>query len=360
MSPLTPAATGLSFLDPRPARQAEGRLAGWQIPAKDLYDVAGQPTTLGSKFRTYLADTTDPFLQNLLDQGASIPGKTASSELGMSIDCEPVDLPAVDNPRYPGCTPGGSSGGAAVAVAQGLFRAAHASDAGGSIRVPAAACGVVGFKTSSLGLSCHGFITRDVADQAFLHGLRPRVGATRIGVMARPLWADTTVDSFYLGALERARAALQEAGHTLVPVVPFAGRGDSFEAFTDIFTYRLRGASPTSPLASFLARRGRQVSPARLRSSIDLVSALANQLRDQWGVDKLLTPMFTHTPPRTGAMSALPAADYFDAQTRWSPWASLFNLTRTPAIALADVQLGSLSFDDEVVLGLGLDLEAHL
>ena len=151
------------------------------------------PTTHGHAERTYVAAETDPFVQELIDAGALIIGKSSAPELGLRVDTEPVGLPHPDNPLYPGHTPGGSSGGAAVQVARGLLRAAHASDGGGSIRVPAAACGVVGFKPAGEDLSVPGFITRSVADAATLHGLTPRTPRARVGVLTEPLFAEATV-----------------------------------------------------------------------------------------------------------------------------------------------------------------------
>ena len=166
---LTAEQHGFSHIDLEREPVAEGDLSGWIIPAKDLYDVEGMPTTFGSKARTRMATETDPFIAAYEARGARIPGKSVSSELGLTVDAEPRDLPAVDNPIWPGHTPGGSSGGAAAMVARGLVRAAHASDAGGSIRIPAAACGIVGYKPSADTLAVHGYLTTSVKDQAFLH-----------------------------------------------------------------------------------------------------------------------------------------------------------------------------------------------
>src|SRR5699024_11823472 len=91
-------------------------------------------------------------LQDLEDEGALIIGKSSTPELGLRVDTEAVDMPHPVNPLHPGATPGGSSGGAAVQVARGLLRAAQGSVGGGSLRVPAAACGVVGFKPSGADL----------------------------------------------------------------------------------------------------------------------------------------------------------------------------------------------------------------
>src|SRR5699024_5297903 len=98
----------------------------------------------------------------------------------LRVDTEPVDMTHLVEPQPPCATPGGSAGGAAVQVARGLLRAAQGSDGGGSLRVPAAACGVVGFKPSGTDLGVSGFITRSVADAAFLHDITPRSTPARI------------------------------------------------------------------------------------------------------------------------------------------------------------------------------------
>ena len=142
LSGLTPAEHGFAHVDldfalaqveqldtiPRDKRR---KLWGIPIPVKDLSPVVGMPVSYGSVSRREIPDATDPFPEVLLNQGALIPGKTQTPELGMSAYTEPVGMPAVDNPRLPGHTPGGSSGGAAAAVARGVVRVAHASDGGG-------------------------------------------------------------------------------------------------------------------------------------------------------------------------------------------------------------------------------------
>ncbi len=113
------------------------------------------PTSLGAKHRAYNAETTDATIAALEDQGALIVGQCPPGAWP-ARSTEPVDMPHPVNPLHPGATPGGSSGGAAVQVARGLLRAAHGSDGGGSLRVPAAACGVVGFKQSGTDLGVSG------------------------------------------------------------------------------------------------------------------------------------------------------------------------------------------------------------
>ena len=90
---LSPEEHGFTHIDLDRRPQRHGRLSGWILSAKDLNDVAGMPTTHGHAERTYLAEETDPFLQELIDAGAVIIGKSAAPELGLRVDTEPVGLP---------------------------------------------------------------------------------------------------------------------------------------------------------------------------------------------------------------------------------------------------------------------------
>lgn len=354
-----------SLLDAVPAR-ARGRLHGLPLPAKDLHDVAGLPTSFGAAERTRLARHTDPFLQRLLDQGVVIPGKSATCELGLTIHTEPRGLPAPDNPLWPGCTPGGSSGGAAVLVARGLVAAAHASDGGGSIRVPAAACGLVGFKPSSPGLPAQGFLTRSLDDAAFLHGLTPVVGRARVGVLTEPLFTGAQIDPVMRAAVGQAANRLSDAGHEVVEVRPYPGCEDTFAAFTTIFTEKLTGLpDPVEGITGWLRERGRSVTEQRLARARAHATALPELLARFWNVDALLSPMTTTDPPPLGAFAVLPPEENFLAQTRWSPWGSLFNMSRHAAISVpwqlphrppVGVQLGSVRLPDAALLGLAQEL----
>lgn len=361
----SPPEHGFSYVDLDRRPTGIGRLTGWVIPAKDLYDVAGMPTTFGSVRRTRPAERTEPFLARLEAQGAVIPGKSAVPELGLTIHTEPVGLPAPDNPLYPGHTPGGSSGGAAVMVARGLVRAAHASDGGGSIRVPAAATGLVGFMPAHEGLSAQGFLTRSVADSAFLHGLAPQRRHLRIGVLFEPLFAPAEVAGDWLRGAEQAAERLADAGHTVRRVPPWEQAAETFGAFTDLFTAKLAPLPEAEGLAAWLRGHGREVSGARLAAARAHAAALPRALHEFWGVDVLLTPTLACDPPPIGYFAAQAPADNFRAQTRWSPWASLFNVASTAAISVpwprpgrppTAVQLGAVTVDDATLLGLAQEL----
>ena len=364
---LTPEQHGFSYIDLDHEPVAEGDLSGWIIPAKDLYDVAGMPTTFGSKARTRMATETDDFIAAYEARGARIPGKSVSSELGLTVDAAPRDLPAVDNPIWPGHTPGGSSGGAAAMVAHGLVRAAHASDAGGSIRIPAAACGIVGYKPSADTLAVHGYLTTSVADQAVLHQIEPRLDRKlRIGVLTTPVIAETEVQQEYLTAVAEAAKQLADAGHEVIEVGGWPEAEVTFGHFTNLFSHRLVELEHYDYIAEWLREKGLTVTPEQVAEAESYARALKGKLANYWGVDVILNPTIASDPPPTGAFTSLPPAENFAAQARWVPWTSLFNIAGTSAISLpwavpgrvqpAAVHLGSLTIEDVELLALAQQL----
>ena len=348
------------------AQVDRGRLHGLLLPVKDLVNVAGMPTTFGSAHRTRLAETTDPLPAALLDAGAIIPGKSHTAELGLMIYTEPPGLDAPSNPLWPGRTPAGSSGGAAALVARGLVPAAHASDGGGSIRVPAAACGVVGFKPSAPRLAAQGFITRSLIDAAFLLRLTPAPGRRRIGVLTQPLFAGATVDPAHLRGVSEAAGRLREAGHEVVDVHPYPDAEITFEAFRTIFTAKLAGLQgPAEGLVAWLRAHGRAVTRQCLDQANHHADALPRLLAEYWDIDALLTPMTTTDPPPLGHFAALDPEDDFHEQTRWSPWGSLFNMTGAAAVSVpwelpgrppVGVHLGAVRLNDAELLTLAREL----
>src|SRR5204862_1157800 len=160
---------------------ADGPFAGVPIPIKDLTETAGLRTTYSCKaFADHVPDFDANVVRRLREAGFVVIGKTNTSELGTIAITESELNGDCRNPWDTSRTPGGSSGGAAAAVAAGLAPVAHASDGGGSIRVPASCCGLVGLKPSrgrvspapwvsgSLGLGTSGPIARTVRDAAAL------------------------------------------------------------------------------------------------------------------------------------------------------------------------------------------------
>ena len=126
-----------------------GPLHGMPVSIKDLIDIAGQPTTAASRVRAGHVATSDaPVVQRLREAGAVLIGKTNLHEFALGTTSDESAFGAVHNPRDVSRSAGGSSGGSAAAVACGMGDASIGSDTGGSIRIPAAACGVVGLKPS--------------------------------------------------------------------------------------------------------------------------------------------------------------------------------------------------------------------
>jgi amidase len=234
----------LCYIDESGARAAVARLdpaapfAGVPFLMKDLgAAAAGLPTIAGARYfaRTAVPSTTDSDLvARLRRAGVVIFGKTTVPEMGLNLASEPAIGPIARNPWNPHRGAGGSSGGAAAAVAAGIVPLAHATDAGGSIRVPAAACGIVGLKPSRgltpqgpdfgnllMGLASEFVVSRTVRDSAAM--LDACAGTPRGPYAAPALPSTGTV----LAALDRPLSPLRigfvEAGPTSSPVTEERG-----------------------------------------------------------------------------------------------------------------------------------------
>jgi Asp-tRNA(Asn)/Glu-tRNA(Gln) amidotransferase A subunit family amidase len=212
------------------ARAGTGPLAGVTVAVKDNLPVAGMPWTDGSNVWRLRVPTEDTVpVARARGAGAAILGKTNLPELAAAVGTTNAIFPATNNPWREGITPGGSSGGSAAAVSAGMATAAMGTDMGGSIRIPASCCGVVGLRPSPdrvpsegvdpAGLSVISPLGRSVADVRLLFSVMasapmPPPSAVpkglRIGV------ADKTalgMDDACAGACRRASDALESAGH---------------------------------------------------------------------------------------------------------------------------------------------------
>jgi aspartyl-tRNA(Asn)/glutamyl-tRNA(Gln) amidotransferase subunit A len=215
------------------AGRDRGPLHGVPVSIKDLFDVRGTPTTAASRVREgHVAAEDAPAIAHLREAGAVFVGKTNLHEFALGTTSEDSAFGAVHHPADPARSPGGSSGGSAVSVAAGMAWASIGSDTGGSIRIPAAACGVVGLKPSygevstvgvvplSPSLDHAGPLARSVADAYLMYRVlvgdaappplapRPLTGL-RLAV-PRPYFFDVLDDEVrarFEEALERLRAA---------------------------------------------------------------------------------------------------------------------------------------------------------
>jgi Asp-tRNA(Asn)/Glu-tRNA(Gln) amidotransferase A subunit family amidase len=297
------------FVD-RAAHGSEGPLAGTTVAVKDNLPVAGMPWTDGSAaWRHRIADHDDPSVARLRAAGAAVLGKTNLPELAAAIGCTNAIFPATNNPWRDGITPGGSTGGSAAAVAAGMATFGVGTDMGGSIRIPASCCGVVGLRPSvnrvptdiidAAGLSVTAPLARTVSDAARAFGVmadeQPRTEAAparrRIGV------ADETALGVHPACREacrRAADALDKAGHIVKRIeweseAVAEGYGivrrasmASFPADLEKFGPAIRG----------LVEQGRKLSALDFFSAYERAAALAQRVVNARlaDFDFLLTP----------------------------------------------------------------------
>jgi amidase len=219
-------------------------LAGVPVAIKDNIDVAGEPTRAGSAATSPApASADDELVARLRAAGCVVIGKTQLPELAIWPFTEPGFAAATRNPWDRGRTPGGSTGGGAAAVAAGLAALALGSDGGGSIRIPAACCGLFGLKPTPglvplpggrsehwLGLSAFGPLARTVSDAAAM--LDALAGTTsyatpgpagrrlRIAFSARHPVPGAKAAPAVRASLDQAASLLREAGHDVVTGSP--------------------------------------------------------------------------------------------------------------------------------------------
>lgn len=217
------------------AGREPGPLAGVPVALKDLIDQAGLPTTCGSSFYRRRAEVAAAVVRRLEEAGAVIVGRTGLHEFAFGFSSENDWWGPVRNPWDPGTSPGGSSGGSAAAVAAGVVPVGIGTDTGGSVRVPAALCGLVGLKPTHGRLPLDGIfplapsldtvgpLVRTVGDAALVYAVmagaaspdpRPaRLSRCRLAV-PRP-WADHPVAREVAEGFRWALAGLDRRGATV-------------------------------------------------------------------------------------------------------------------------------------------------
>ncbi|MEU1586085.1 amidase [Micromonospora sp. NPDC005710] len=356
-----------------------GPLHGVPTAIKDLTLTAGVRTTFGSAaFLDFVPPVDADVVRFIKAAGLVSLGKTTTSELGCSLYSEGRVAPPARNPWQLAYTAGGSSGGAAAAVAAGLVPVAQGSDGGGSLRIPASLCGLVGYKPSrglvsggpigsgAFGLPISGPLGRTVTDVAALLDVlavpvpgepylpppaptggylavarRAEPGPLRIGRFTTPMLADEPVHPDCVAAVDRAAALLTAAGHEVVDVPPPLGPA-AWPLF-EILWYVL-ALSPVPPqreaellpLTRLLRARGAELSAATLSATLgELQAQVRLGTRRTAGCDLLLCPTLATPQAPVGwfTADADPAAD-FDRQRRFSPYCAIFNVTGDPSVSL--------------------------
>jgi amidase len=372
-------------------------LNGVPIAIKDDTDVAGELTARGSLAHGGPPAADAEVVRRLRAAGAVILGKTHVPELEALCVTESLAFGATRNPWDTARTPGGSSGGSAAAVAAGLAAAALGSDGAGSIRIPAACCGLFGLKpqrdrvpmaSNWGGMSCLGGLTRGVLDSAlfldavkqpgpaFVPAATRPPGRLRIAYSAKvPRGATRRPDEEQRGALERTAARLRALGHTVEQRDPDWGN-----AGIDTLARYLDGIAQDAAAMPYPERLGRATgglaSLGRKLPGTVVRRALAHEAADRERIaasltdhDVLLTPVFTHRPPPVGEWMGLPAPLMLNGMMNFVPYCAVFNHTGQPAAALpvesapdgfpVAVQLVGRPDDEPTLLTLAAQLEAE-
>jgi len=405
MTPQSLAAAGESEARWRIGRPM-GMLDGVPCTIKDLVDVAGHPTRRGSRLSDTAAVADDaPCVVGLKAEGAVVIGKTTTTEFGWK---SPGDCPLhgiTRNPWNTQHTPGGSSSGAGAAAAAGFGPLHVGTDAGGSIRIPAAWCGVVGLKPTfgrvplwPLGafssVAAAGPITRNVRDAALMlsamarfdlrdpyclpderrdwrDGIEDGVAELRVAVLRRPGF-DAPVDWEGIAAVEQAARLLMEAGAEVEEADP--GLPDTREIFG-----RIWGAALARLVNGFPETRRHMLDPGLLEvasaagglSAIEYLDGEAMRIaaahamaRFHQQYDLVICPTVPTAAPAVDAPTGNPVQALW---TQWAPWTFAFNLTRQPAISVPmgftaaglprAVQLAAPMYRDDIVLRAARTLE---
>ena len=403
------------------ARAADGAVAaGEDLPPlhgvptaiKDLNLTAGVRTMFGSRaMRDFVPPIDDVAVQRLRAAGTISLGKTNTPEFGLPCYTEPDVAPPARTPWDLSRSAGGSSGGAAAAVATGLVPFAQGSDGGGSIRIPASVCGLYGLKPARgrisngpvvgdvTGLPTNGALTRTVADaaavldalagpsagdpfwapppaQTFLSAVGEDPGRLRVGRYCTPVLQGADLHPECRAAWDGASALLEDLGHDVVDVEPPFGpeMKPHFEVLWSVsaagFPLDPAKEHELRPLTRWLRERGRQTSATTFTAA---VSAL--QLGTRRAVtatahcDVVLTPTLAQLPAPVGWFrdAGDPRAE-FDRMAEWTPFTAVYNTTGQPAASVplhwtaaglpVGVMLVGRPADELTVLRLSAQLEA--
>ncbi|MFP3580985.1 amidase [Arthrobacter sp. SIMBA_036] len=361
-------------------------LHGMPIAFKDLTDVAGVPTTHGSSALEHKRAPEDGALAAALKaHGALSLGKTQVPEFGLTAYSENRVAPPSRNPHSLGRSSGGSSGGSAAAVAAGLVPFAPGTDGGGSIRIPAGACGLVGLKPgrgvvpsgSSSGdaarLVVAGPLARTAEDAALLmDALVPRDQAPDGGYLANvgrapgPLRIGLSLDSPWAGlypfdieqdamdALAKGTELLCAAGHAVSEAqIRYDNRYP--DAFTAAWTAGVGSAriapqreALLTPLTRTFRRRAQQRSASKVNEALSLLRQFEHDTISQYSQwDVIATPTLAQTPRPIGWFTggghsgeswphewAGDADEDYKRQCEYAPWSSMVNVCGLPAISV--------------------------
>ncbi len=390
---------GLTNLDPLPP------FFGVPIAIKDLNSVAGMPVSYGvAALKENIAEYDDGVVSKIKAAGFTILGKTTTSQLGSFPYTEPPGFLPPRNPWHLDHTAGGSSGGSAAAVAAGFVPIAQGSDGGGSVRTPAACCGLVGFKPSrgrvsqapvgdyQSGIATHGPLSRTVLDAAALLDVmegyitgdpywlpspdRPFLETTRIdpgklrlayGLSLAPFPSSDPIQT----GVARAIAACEALGHELIESCFDATA--LIEPFAEIWKAGVGASGLPLPLLEPVNQwlgetSGTAGDYLRGVRQMQVISRQIVAFLEQY--DALILPVFSHQPPQVGEWGHLPPGDVVQRIIQWIAPCPPANAAGLPAIAIPvgfddqglplSVQIIGKPAADALVLALAHQLEQQL
>jgi amidase len=393
--------------------------AGVPVAVKANVPVAGMCMNFGSRFLDGHRPGHNAYLvRRLLEAGFVVVGMTNLPEFGILPTTEPRHTGPTRNPWDPDRTPGGSSGGSAVAVAAGMVPVAHGNDGGGSLRIPAACCGLVGLKPNrgrvskgpDLGdsyLGCDGVLTRTVAETAqlldviagyevgdatwaprpvepYAVSVRRDPGRLRIA-MSADSYLGVPPDPECLRGMHTAGETLAALGHDVEEATLALPGADVMAIFTRVFgpqvalgiTYgellagRPPGEDEIEPLSRALNELSHELTAVGYLAALAQLQALARGVIAFFAeYDLLITPALGERPLPIGELhgcSDTPMED-FDRAAYFTPYTALFNVTGQPAATIpvgfgddglpTGVQLVAKPLGEDTLLQVAAQLES--
>jgi amidase len=387
-----------------------GPLSGAPYLIKDLDDLKGVRTTMGSRLGTHISTENSLMVQKALDAGLVIVGKSNTPEFGLLATTESLLLGPAHNPWNPGYSTGGSSGGAACAVASAMLPVAHASDGGGSIRIPSSCCGVFGLKPSrgrmKFGadekmpgdIAVENCVSRSVRDSAMVFSLSEDNSSSAplkpTGFVAGPskkrLKIAFATKTYYgtephpdvKAALEATAKLCEGLGHTIVEAKnPVSGQ-QFIDAFLTVWA--------SDPAQLVMLAKSKKLDPSKVLEpwTTGLAAYFAKQPKDAMAkalavfgdatqkVDAFfgscnvwLTPVLAAPPPKLGEQGpSVPFDTLYKRIVNYVAYTPIHNVAGTPAMSVPlgmskdglpiGSQFAAARGNDAMLYALAYELEA--